>query len=387
MKLAPAFAKFFLLIVGLVAFYFLGIGLVSGPWEGDSLAYHLPLANQLSQWQFSHYDNLLFYYPASVHAWLATFIKIGLPVQWFNVIGWVLLFAASFWLGKRLELGKNTALIFAATIVFLTPLARLITTQTVDIYFALIYVLLLAHLLKIESKLHYFIRLGLLTGALVGAKYTGPLYLLVLLPFFTWPVLKVASVLKVIIVFLLTINIGGIWYLRNWLVMGDPIYPAHHPSFAWVNWQTWQTIFQVPGGWFYFLESLASEYLFWPLVFFGLLYLFMRKKLTSLESKLAFLAFGNLIVHLLTPTSINNVLSDLRYTVPTFICLLGALFLVAERQKQQLQLFLGCAISILASFTLIMPHRPKVFVLYTTFVGLGWLIWSWFQKTKAKRKL
>lgn len=385
MKLDAVFLRIFLLIFGLVVFYFLGLGVVTQPWEGDSLAYHLPLADQLLAGNFNHYDNLLYYYPATVHLWLAGFKLLRLPLQWFNVLGLVILFVSVWWLGKRASLSREWAGVLAVTVALLTPAARLITTQTVDIYLAGIYTLLLALLLKPQAKLHYFLRLGLLAGALVGAKYTGPMLLVPLVVVFFWPILTVARKTWLVIAGLLLVAVGGIWYLRNWVAKGDLIFPAHHPSFTWVKWQTWQTIAQAPGGWWYFAESLISEYLFWPLLPVGLAILAGLRKLKTLEMKLLLLGFSNFVIHLLTPASINNVLSDLRYTLPTFVCLLTAGFLVAQRRHQELELGLLSLISVLASLSLIMPHRPKIYVLYGLGLVLFWVAIRLQKQIRLKR--
>lgn len=379
-------SRLFLLMFGLVVFYFLGLGLVTGPWEGDSLAYHLPLAERLLSGQWGGYDNLLFYYPATVHLWLAAFKLFHWPLQWFNVVGLLLFASGSYYLGRRLELTKDWAVVLAVTLSLLTPLARLITTQTVDIYVATFYVTLLAWLIKPQPKWSYFAGLGLIGALLAGSKYTGPALLLWLGGVFFLPVWRVATKTRLLTAFLLVLGLGGFWYCRNWLLMGDPMYPAHHPDFAWVKWHTWQTIVQAPGGWWYFLESLLSEYLFWPGLAIGLGYLAIKKQLTALEFKLTLLGWGNLVIHLLTPASIHNVLSDLRYTVPTFICFLAVAFLVAQRKNWQLPLIATSLLSVLASWSLIIPHRPKMYLLYAVTVGGGWLVWRWLKKSWLKKR-
>lgn len=367
-------AKFFLLIFGLVIFYFGLLGLTTGPWEGDSLAYHLPLAEQLLKGNFGDYSNLLYYYPASVHVLLAGFMFFQIPLQLFNVVGLIFLATASYFLGRRLVLSESNSVIFAVTISLLTPMARLITTQTVDIYLAAIYAVLLALLLRPQKNWRYFGLLGLMSGLLVGAKYTGPLFLVVLLIVFSNFILKFSGKKNLFLAAILAVFTGGVWYLRNWILMGDPIYPAHHPDFTWVNWYTWQTIFQTTNGWWYFLESLLSEFLFWPIFILVSIYLWSKKQLKAVEAKLVLLSLGNAAIHLIIPASINNVLSDLRYSVPTFICLLAAIFVFAQRKKLEVEVFLLSTISVLASFSLIMPHRPKIFVLYGLLIISVWFV-------------
>ncbi|MCL4208427.1 hypothetical protein KJZ63_02210 [Patescibacteria group bacterium] len=384
-KLLNLPAKFFLLIFGLVIFYFGLLGFTTGPWEGDSLAYHLPLATELSKGNFGNYSNLLYYYPASVHLILALFMVINLPLQLFNVLGLMLLFVSVYWLGRRLNLLESNAVVFGVSVALLTPMARLITTQTVDIYLATIYATLLGLLLKPQKSWQYFSLVGLLSGLLVGAKYTGPLFLVGLALVFFWSIKNFVTKKSLLLVLVLTILFGGIWYLRNWLWQGDPIYPAHHPSFTWVNWHTWQTIFQAQGGAWYFVESLLSEYLFWPVFGFLAIYVAIKRKLEPIENKLTLLFLGNFSIHLLIPASINNVLSDLRYAAPTFICLLAVIFVYMQRKRLEMEVYLLSLISVLASFSLIMPHRPKVFVLYGLMVFVGWLLTK-LLKQKANHK-
>lgn len=378
-------AKFFLLIFGLVIFYFSLLGFTTGPWEGDSLAYHLPLASELLRGNFGDYSNLLYYYPASVHVILSIFMALHLPLQLFNVVGLILLFASVYWLGSRLGLNKSNSIIFGVSVALLTPMARLITTQTIDVYLATIYATLLGLLLKPQKNWRYFSLVGLFIGLLLGAKYTGPLFLAVLVMVFFWSIKKFVTKKYLLLTSVLTILFGGVWYLRNWLLQGDPIYPAHHPSFTWVNWHTWQTIFQTHGGGWYFIESLLSEYLFWPVLGLLAIYLFIKKKLEPIENKLILLCIGNFFIHLVIPASINNVLSDLRYAVPTFISLLAVVFVYMQRKKLETEVYLLSTISVLASFSLIMPHRPKVFVLYGLTVFGGWLL-AKLLKQKANHK-
>jgi hypothetical protein len=383
MKSIKDWAILYLTIFLFIVFYFIFNGLVTVPWEGDSLAYHIPIAKNILLGKFSNFESLLYYYPASVHVLLAVMMGLGLPLQLFNVIGILFLFSSLFFLGRRFNLDKNYSVIFAVVISTLTPMMRLINTQTVDIYLAGFYSLLLALLLNPEKKLSYFINLGLIGGMLIGSKFTGPLFSLLLLPFFLKQVLQKIKLSWFITFTILVISVGGIWYLRNLFLMGDLFYPANHPDFTWVKWHTWQTILQKEGGVLYFLESIFSEYLIWTLSLLAVPYLLLKKKLNNLEIKIALIGIGNFIMHLLIPASPDNVLSDMRYTVPTFICLLLVIFSYAKRKNKRVELAIVSMIPLLSSFTLVVPHRPKLFVLFSMVSLIVWVFLKYFNKKKA----
>jgi hypothetical protein len=367
-------AYLYALIFLFVVFYFIFNGFTTVPWEGDSLAYHLPIAENIVVGKFSGYDNLLYYYPASVHVLLALLMIFQIPLQLFNVYGIIFLFLSLYLLGRRFNLEKNWAIIFSVVVVTLTPLMRLIGTQTVDIYLAAFYALTLALLLKPNNSFLYALNLGLVGGMLIGAKFTGPLFAVLLVPFFITKVLRKVDFKWIICSFFIAMGIGGGWYLRNLILMGDLLYPANHPDFTWVKWHTWQTIVQKEGGLFYFLESLFSEYLIWPLTIITLPYVWIKKQLSNTEAKLLLIGLGNFIIHVVIPASPDNVLSDMRYTVPTFICLLLVLFSYVQRKKKQVTLAVFCTIPLLSSFTLVIPHRPKLFVVFSFLLLVGYVI-------------
>src|SRR4030066_690766 len=74
----------------MVGMYFGYFGVVTKPWEGDSLAYHIPIARIISEGRWGDRAALsspLYYYPGGSEALLAVMMRLGLPLNLFNVAG------------------------------------------------------------------------------------------------------------------------------------------------------------------------------------------------------------------------------------------------------------------------------------------------------------
>lgn len=97
--------------------------------------------------------------------------------------------------------------------------------------------------LESPQRLHHWLMLGICLGGLVGTKYTmGPIAVLVYgltLILARWPrnvtiwlpVIRAATAAAGI-----TILIGGIWFFRNWIVVGNPVYPFATKLFPGGDW-------------------------------------------------------------------------------------------------------------------------------------------------------
>jgi hypothetical protein len=305
-----------IIVVGiwlLVFGYFAWWGGTRPVWEGDSVAYHLPIAQMVSQGRWLDQEAFWkpwYYYPAMGEVLLAGWMATGLPANWFNLLGWVILSGVVYGLGRRLRLGKEAAVIAAVTVAMWPSVIRLIPTQTVDIWVAVWWVSAALKLMKKD-----FVWAGVFLGMLVGTKYSGLIFALILILFFYnnlknhfwyW--------------FIPMILIGGFWYLRNWILVGNPVYPM---DISWLGWKgepnlvlftgkPIATLFSAPWS---VIEALISEYLMWAGLL--LLPLVVRNKWTIL----GLLNFG---VYLLLPSRPENIVSDLRYIYPAMIPLLLA---------------------------------------------------------------
>jgi hypothetical protein len=296
-----------------------------------------------------------------------------------------LVFLVSFLLGKAFGLRSNSSLVYAAAVSLLQPALRLVNTQTVDIwfqFFSLLSVLLLTSVRKSSTRV---LASGIALGMLAGTKYSGPFAVLLILLFLRRN-LRGIRFPKLFLGLIPLILLGGFWYVRNWLLAGNPFYPANLSFFGFslqgaannsiTNWFPLKTILFYPGGIRIFLTSLVSEYAVW-LVFLGyfLLRLFAyraEKKAAHLQDTLRVTYFGIALsaIYLLIPGWPKNMLSDLRYALPGIsLMILG--FFVYFAKKSVLPLY-AAVFSLLYTFPLL-THHPKV-SLAAAFAFLAWFL-------------
>lgn len=340
-----------LLIIWLfVATCFLWRGLTTVPWEGDSLAYHLPIAGLISEgriWQAKSFVSFLYYYPATAESIIAAMMKTHIPLNLFGWLGWIVLF----WLCKRWA-----GITFAVSVALLPSVLRLIPTQTVDIWVAVFW--LMSYLaLKNKSVLS-----GLFLGLLVGTKYSG-LFLAGALMLVFYRELFYKFNLKSLFFGFLGFMVGGMWYLRNWIVMGNPLYPSSllgwigDPNFKLLNWQAWMTVVHYPVK---FLTALNSEFLLWWLAV-----VLVFKKI----NKLSIIVVLNLILYLFSPSWPENVLSDLRYLYPVII---PAMYLLWEYLNNRHLSEVYQYIALVSAVAVIpqLDYQPKLFVMVIGIIAL-----------------
>ena len=365
------------------------LGLTSPAVEIDSLVYHIPISRHIlthGWFTVPHIVQGWGYYPAVGETILAGLLLIsGSLINLFNILAVALVFLVSFLLGKSFGLRPNLSLIYAAGVSLLQPALRLVNTQTVDIWFqlfALLSVLLLSSVRKSSTQVFAS---GIVLGLLAGSKYSGPFAVLLFLLFFRRN-LRGIQFSTLVLGFLPLVLLGGFWYVRNWLLTGNPFYPANLSFLGFslrgaannsiTDWYPLKSIFFYPEGIRIFLTSLVSEYAVW-LVFLGyfLLRLFVDKaegraprrndvlRITSIGIALS--AF-----YLLIPGWPKNMLSDLRYTLPgVSLMILG--FFVYFAKKSSLPMY-AAVLSLLYSFPLL-THHPKV-SLAAAFAFLAWFL-------------
>lgn len=331
----------------IVLAYFAWQGVTTPAWEGDSLAYHIPIAGNIAVGKWGNIDNWLEYYPGMGEMILAGFMKLGIPLNLYNVVGW----AALFWICRKL--GGS---LFAAAVCLLPSVVRLIPTQTVDIWLAVFGLLAVSQLSVLSSQLRGWIKFGIFLGLLIGTKYSGLGFAAVLL---------IAAVLKTrsknfILAVLVAMLVGGFWYARNWAEKGHPLYPMGAPNFHTLDRREWMIPVYYPAK---FAEAVFSEYLIWPVL--GLLVVWRKPML-------AFLAGGNFLVYLFIPAGVENVLSDLRYIYLVVIPLMLAVFMWAKDKKKEEELGV-LAILMMAVVLTQLDYHPKLFVAVMTI----WILGNW----------
>jgi len=383
-------SKVYLLIAGFFLVYFSYQAFITAPSEGDSLAYHLPIARNIIDNVWTDFEKvdasvngLLQYYPASSHVILAFFVWLNIP-QFFNVFGLVILGFISFHLGKSIGLKNESAVIAAISIVSLTSLIRLVLTQTIDIWLAVWFVAALDSLYTFRPATKMVLYAGVALGMLIGTKYTGPFFALLLLTIFRNKFLTKRFMNHSIYFVISIVVLGLFWYLRNFIAKGDLFYPASHPLFHLDEAYTWQTVFASPKSLGFFLQALVSEYGIWVFGLMTMPVIIFSKKINKTTKTFASIALLSFFIHLLLPASPDNTLSDLRYAAPTFIAAIFTLFLYVKERGRGFELALLGLMPLLAVFSLKVSHQPKIFYGYALVVLV--LVWKKGQ-LKAKSTL
>ncbi len=347
-------------IWSLVFVYFGYSGMVTQPNEGDSLAYHLPIAQMIGAGSWMDRSNFLkpfYFYPAMGETFLSGIMKVGLPANWFNWLGWIMWSGIVYGLLRMAGLGRSESVIGAVGVVMWPSVVRLIPNQTVDIWMGVWWAAAARQLLlRGRSSLWA----GIFLGILSGTKVSGLLFSVVL-----WLVLSRSCDRKL---WAAWVVVGGFWYIRNLLLTGNPIYPASvfgfvgDPNFHLMDWSVAKTLSSF-AGWRLWSSALMSEYLGWM----GLLVLPLW-----LRNKWTLLGLLNLGVYLLLPSWPQNIVSDLRYAFVVFLPLTVAMW--KEVKKRRLEVWMGLMTICMAVMELTqLDFRPKLFV-----VGLaisGWVLY------------
>lgn len=371
------FLLIFLFII-LQGFY---AGVTTSPKELDSVMYHIPIAKSYLTGDIftSPKSSILHrFFPGASEGILVLFILFHLPLNLYNVLGILCLFIACYFLGKKAGLSKDSSLIFAVSFCSLTAVIRWMNVQIVDIWMAVFYGGALALLVKPEKNKRYFLKLGIAVGMILGTKYSGPLFIAILLLFFGKNIFRPFSFRRILLFIIPVTVLGLFWYLRNFIVMGNPLYPISFLSFPGVkDWAleipVWRAILNYPMS---FSTAVLSEYLGWSLLVIPAIlysgYQLLKKRTLSFSNILLLLSLCNLIVYLLLPNgaSYRVHVSNLRYSYPVFLPFLLSIFLIAKKHNWEEYLGIFALANIL--FVLQFPYHPKLLIIY---IPLAFFIW------------
>lgn len=359
------------------------------PTEGDSLAYHIPIARNHLQLTFSNLEipdqplnSLLYYYPAASHLILSLFLLISQP-NFFNLAGVLLLFISSFTVARELKFSSSQAVIPAVVITTFTSVHRLVLSQKIDIYLAVWCIASLIFLLQIERGKKVFLPLGISLGMLIGTKYTGPVFALLLLIAFHPIWKKLLHPKNLFSILIPIIVLGTSWYVRNFMERGDFLFPASHPNIHLSQLHAYQIMLN-PTTSFSFFSALNSEFSFWPIVLIFILTLTLLKKITLglAEKRLLFLSVAGLCLYLVSPSAAINVVSDLRYSIPAFASVVLLSFKLAKKYDHFILLSCVSLIPILGNLTLSLSHHPKISASLT----LWWAIFIAFLSQRSHKR-
>lgn len=379
---------FFLYFV--VSYFYIGITTI--PREGDSLGYHIPLAKSFLDGRILDPHNIvaapfLKYSPASSEGILSLFYLLHIPPNLYNVLGVILFFFSLLYLAKKFGLNREISAVFATGIATLTGIVRWMDTQIIDIYLALFFVMGLALLQKPERKISYFLKLGFFIGMLIGSKYTGLLFAFVLLLIYAKKILKFISLKNVTFFAVPVLLFGGAWYLRNYFVTGNPLYPQgflffKDAGYDILEFQVGSVVVSSLYGFFGTVNALISEYMVWvlsvPIVLFFIARTFLKKDLKLPRGLVALTIVGvlNLIIYTFLPSDNKDhiMVSVLRYSYPAFIPFILGLFLLAEKFKKAIP------ISIVALGNMMWVGFPVVYNPKLIFIYLPIALYFYFKK-------
>lgn len=391
-----AASLFFLYILTYAIF----VGITTIPTEGDSLGYHIPIARSIISGEFINPDYRIYegtyawhrmYFPASGELLLIPFIVFGLPLNLYNVFAWVFLLFCGYFLGTSYKLDRKSALIFAISICMLNTVLRWVNAQTVDIWLAAFFMLSLSLLTKPSRKYTYFLILGICLGFVFGAKYSGAAYVGILILLFGRKVFNFLTFKSVLVFLLPFLTLGLFWYIRNFVVTGNPVYPQSIfglPGFNYTEINVVDTLINSPLQFFnmFFLELRVWAFI----ILLPFIYLFFqivnKQKMNDFPGILLLLGVLNLIVFFFLPSAPeeNIHISNVRLGYPAFIPLILSIFIFAEKQKKQ---------ELLATITvanmLILPQMqiyPKLVLAYIPLALLLFKIEAFSSLFREKRR-
>jgi hypothetical protein len=377
MSMIRQYAYLSLFLSFFILFSFLYSGIITPPLLGDSHDYHMPIAENFLHgtfFQIPKTANPFINFPGSSELILAFFILLHIPVNWFCVLGWVLLFLLMRKMGLLFNLGSELSLIYATAFTSTLSVFRQMNTQSIDMWMAVWFVLLVILLEKPRKTIGYFLLLGFAFGMLVGSKFTGPVFMIILLLVYGIRLIKLLN-LSNILAFLIPFFIfGASWYIRNFITWGDPIYPLsffifHGLQVDITNYILWQEVLRGHG--LSILTALISEYLIWGLSFIPFLVLFIvnlkAKFINSNTSRIFWLCLllfvASFFMYSFKSTKFDFVVSNMRYMFPVIIMLMLSLFIMAKRFKLTQEIALLALINSITAVSFIIYH-PKLIILY-----------------------
>lgn len=213
----------------------------------DSLNYHLPVMARwynthslvMEKWHREAFLYFPEYYPYDWEVLGTLFIlpaREAFAVMLPNIMAWSLLGLSIFSITKRLGVPSTYALT-GSVLVLTTPLAiNLLFTLHVDLAFGAFFLAALACLLAFYGthKRAAALACGIALALAIGTKTTGIIYAALLFMAgavtLKWPWAQLIRARRVAALFTVITGvsamlIGGGWYIRNWLEMGNPLYP------------------------------------------------------------------------------------------------------------------------------------------------------------------
>lgn len=370
------FTKIILIFFVYLITYFTFFAFTNPTPDGDSLNYHIPIASSYLSGSILNPEKIdgipfMKYSPGASEGILAVLIILKIPIQLFNVLGITFLFLVCLFLGKRMGLKNDLSIVFAVVITTLPVMLRWINMQIIDIWLAGFFTLSLLLLEAVKKKNSHYLAIGTSAGFLIGSKFSGPLYFLVLLIFYFKKILKNFN-LKLFVLFLIPFSLFGlVWYLRNLFYTGNPVYPESFiffpkSGFEILSTQVWEVSFTSVDGLKNFFNAGFGEYSVWFFsIFISLFILFktFKKRKFNKITKLILIGYSNFIIFLFLPSDnyFHIFVSVFRYTFPIYIPMILSIFLYAKEKGKEEYIYLITFVSLLTSP--IYEYHPKVILI------------------------
>jgi len=217
-------------------FLLLIFGAFIPPTAHDALCYHLNIPKRWAQdgaiGYYPYLVNSLFPFLIQIYYGLAILFQVDYAAHFFHLLCAVGTIMGVFALGKRIEnslVGWLAALILISTPGIFNQ-ANLPLNDIALMFFS--FAMAYAVYLGIESGFSYrfFVIAGMLGGFALGIKHFAALHMLAVgsAAFFFAIQKKVPlpRVLKCAGLFIFFVFLfGGLWYIRSWVIEGNPIYP------------------------------------------------------------------------------------------------------------------------------------------------------------------
>lgn len=379
--------------IGIVIFiyylaHYIYLGIIQPiPALGDSWDYHIPISQSILNGEFLTMPNALIpqhYYPGSSEAINSILMLLHIPLTLSNIVAVLVLFFVCFKLALTFRLPYYLSIFFALTICTLNVFVRWYNAVSIDVWLVNFFLLAIILLEKPKKTPLYIFSLGLVLGMLIGSKYTGLIFLAILIAFY-FKHFYLAVFNKYILLFILPFSFFGLfWYVRNYILMQNPFYPL--PLFGFSGKRIFtDTVFseslQQP---LIMLNAIYGEYNIWILLIVGMIifYLLSILRRNPLQIKKFHKLFWIGIICLLTyftfPTSEQSwiMVSSLRYSYPAFIPLILCVFLLFTYLKKETLLGYAAIGSMLMVIS--MTYYPKLTVIYIPLSFLAVFIMNFY---------
>lgn len=361
----------FIFIILVVQFIYFGITTsIQGIYESDSIIFHIPIAQSLAKFSFMPVNLTLGlgYLPATAEAILSLFINLHLPLNLFNVLALVLLFVISKKVAESFGISKEMSIIYAVTVTTLQSVLRWPLTQSEDIWVVVFFLSVLYLLRNPKRSNKYFLALGICTGMLTGMKFSGLIFTVLVLIFFGKDTFKKIKFWNLSLFFIPLVVLGFSWYIRNYILVGNPIYPIGlfsikgNPDYFSLNSSNWSiaaNVFNNPSYIWKVISALFSEFFIWVFSLVLPFYLLIKKNEDMVLKKLSIIAVLIFIISIFAFPA-ESLVSNMRHIYPLMTILMLEAFIYFEKRKLQI-----ATLSLLACIFPLMnlDYHPKILIL------------------------